>query len=227
LGGVESEPAAPVTLDVFADIACPWCLIGRRRLQRALEAEAPGSVLVRHRAFQLQPDLPPQGEPMRAFFAAKFGSWERAEAMFARVREEGAGEGIAFAFEAMPKAPNTVLAHRAVALAGEQGAQDAALEALYLATFTEGLDITDPAVVTARLARAGVPDPAALRAGLDAGAGLDAVAADLRLASQLGVTAVPLFVADERWAVPGAQAPEVLRGLVDHARLQRGADGGA
>lgn len=211
--------ADPLVLDVFADVACPWCFIGRRRLRRAL-AEA-GPVTVRHRSYQLHPELPPAGAPMAAFAAARWGSPERARRALAAVEREGAAEGIAFAFEAAAKAPNTLLAHRAIALAREQGFEEAALDALFRAHLAEGRDITDAGVVVARLAAAGVRDPAALEAGLATGGGLPAVAADLALAQAWEVAAVPLFVADGRVSLTGAQPPALLAALIAHARTRR------
>src|SRR4051794_13303608 len=213
--------ADPLAVDVFADIACPWCFIGKRRLERALAGLAVPAE-VRWHAFMLQPDLPPEGAPAREFFTQKFGG--DPDAVFARVVEEGRSEGIAFDFGAMPKAPNTMLAHRAVALAAEQSraAQDAAEEALFSAYFEHGADVTDATAVLDALRAAGVPaDLDVLAAGLATGGGAETVGADLRVAAEIGVTAVPTFIADHRYGVPGALPPDQLRRLLNHALLER------
>src|SRR4051812_37561220 len=105
-------------LDVWADVSCPWCYLGHRRLARALEAEPPGSVEVRHRSFLLQPDVPPEGLDFREYMARRFSSPEAMGQALQRVVDEGAGEGMRFDFAAIGRAPNTVLAHGAVQLGG-------------------------------------------------------------------------------------------------------------
>lgn len=201
---------APIVLDVFADIACPWCYIGRRHTERALAAGTPGRFTLHHRAFELQPGFPPEGLPMAEYAAARFGSREHARALFARVHEEGERVGIAFDFAGMPRAANTRLAHRAVVLARAQGAGDAALDALYRAYFEQAQDITDPAVIIARLTDAGLPDPGAVAAGLAGDGAAEEVDADLALGGSLGITGVPLTVAHRRYAVQGAQPAELM-----------------
>lgn len=207
----------PVELEVFADIACPWCLVGHRRLARALEAFPPGAVRVRHRAFQLRPDLPAAGVPARELYARRFGSWERARATFAAVEAEARTDGIELDLAAIATAPNTRLAHRAVALAAEQGAEPEALDALLRACLCEGRDVTQAAVVVERLRAAGIPDPDAIAASLERGGGERSVDEDARLAAELDVTAVPLFVADRGFGLPGAQPAALLVKLLRHA----------
>ncbi|MFN8174409.1 MAG: DsbA family oxidoreductase [Solirubrobacteraceae bacterium] len=210
-------PSKPVELEVFADIACPWCLVGHTRLARALEAFPPGAVRVRHRAFQLRPELPASGVPARDLYARKFGSWERARATFAAVEAQARADGIALDLGAIETAPNTRLAHRAVALAAEQGAELAALDALLRACLCEGRDVTREAVVIERLRTTGIPDPDALAASLEGGGGERSVDEDARLAAELDVTAVPLFVADRGFGLPGAQPAALLVKLIRHA----------
>jgi predicted DsbA family dithiol-disulfide isomerase len=207
----------PVTLDVLADIACPWCLIGLRRLERALREHPPGTFAVRHRAFELQPQMPERGVPFAEFIAQRFGSVDAAGPIFARVAAEGAKDGIAFEFDATPVAPNTRLAHRAIALARDQGFEQEAVEALFLAYFTEGLDVTDFAVVVERLADAGLPDPPALALRLRAGEGEDSVAEDQSIAAQIGVSGVPLVIAGRRLALHGAQDPAAYSAFLQQA----------
>jgi len=220
-------PSPPVELEVFADVACPWCLVGHARLRRALGSFGPGAVRVRHRAFELRPDLPPEGEPAAELYARKFGSEQRAAATFARVEREARRDGLELRLGAIERAPNTRLAQRAVALAGEQGAELPALDALMRAYLCEGLDVGRAEVIVARLAAAGVSDPGAIAAGLAGDGGEASVEADTALAARLDVTAVPLFVADRGFGLPGAQPPELLERLLRHAERRRLGEGPA
>lgn len=207
----------PIALDVFADIACPWCFIGHRRLQAVLAAGAGPAFALRHRAFELQPQMPPRGRPMREYLAERFGSAEDAAERLAGVAAEAQRSGLPFDPEAMAVAPNTRLAHRAVSLARDQGFETPALDALYLAYFAEGRDVTDFAVVVERLADAGLPDPPALAARLAAGEGEEEVAEDETIAAQIRARAVPLVVAGRRIVLQGARDPGVYERFLAHA----------
>jgi predicted DsbA family dithiol-disulfide isomerase len=202
-----------LTLDVWSDLVCPWCFIGKRRLETALAHEPAGAVEVRWHAFQLQPDIPPEGVDAGPYFRAKFGSDEQVAELQRRVSAVAAGEGLRFDFAAQRRAPNTLLAHRAVKLAPDP---DAAIEALFSAHFERGLDIGDRDTV---LELVDGVDPDAL----DAGGGADAVANDLAAAAEIGVTGVPFFVAAGRVALSGAHEPELLRRLIDAGRGQSAA----
>lgn len=203
----------PITLDVWSDLVCPWCFIGKRRLETALAHEPADAVEVRWHAFQLQPDIPVEGVDAEPYFRAKFGSAEQVGEMQRRVAAVAAGEGLAFDFAAQRRAPNTLLAHRAVKLAPDP---DAAIEVLFRAHFEEGEDIGDRDTVL-RLVD-GIDAEA-----LDAGAGADAVANDLAAAAEIGVNGVPFFVAGGRVALSGAHEPELLRRLLDAGRGQSAA----
>ncbi len=206
-----------IPLDVFADIACPWCFIGHHRLRATLADGSGTAFALRHRAFELQPAMPPRGRPMREYLAERFGSAEAAADRLAGLAAEAQRSGIPYDPEAMRVAPNTRLAHRAVTLARDQGFESQALDALYLAHFAEGLDVTDFAVVVERLADAGLPDPPALAARLAAGAGEEEVAEDETIAAQIGARAVPLLVAGRRIVLQGAQEPAVYGRFLAHA----------
>lgn len=218
-------PPPPIELEVFADVACPWCLIGHARLRRALGSFEPGAVRVRHRAFELRPGLPPEGEPAAELYARKFGSVQRAAATFAHVEQEARREGVEMRIGAIERAPNTRLAHRAVALAAEQGAELDALDALMRAYLCEGLDVGRAEVIVARLEAAGIGDPGAIASGLAGDSGEASVEADAALVARLDVTAVPLFVADRGFGLPGAQPPELLEKLLRHAERRRLTEG--
>jgi predicted DsbA family dithiol-disulfide isomerase len=208
---------ASIQVEVFVDLVCPWCYLGKRRLDAAVERFG-GPVDVRYRAFQLQPGLPPEGMPSDEYFAQRFGSPATVESMHARVRAEGEHDGIAFAFDSMERFPNTYLAHRALALAAGASAQAAAAEALFSAYFERGVDIGDLDAVTASVAAAGAPVD---RDDLASGGGSESVDADLAVARELGINGVPFFIADSRFAISGAVPPEHLAKLLAHAREQR------
>src|SRR5947209_1031359 len=133
-----------VTVDVISDLICPWCYIGKRRLERAVAALAGRhEVRVRWHPFQLNPQMPRGGMDRRAYRTAKFGSWERSQALDARVAAVGAAEGLVFAFDKIGRTPNTLDAHRLIRVAGQVGVQDAVVEALFRGYFTEGRDLSD------------------------------------------------------------------------------------
>jgi predicted DsbA family dithiol-disulfide isomerase len=195
-----------VTVDVWSDLVCPWCFIGRHRLQKALANEEPGSVEVRWRAFQLAPDLPAEGVDAESYFAAKFGP-DRIKAMHEHVTDIAAEDGLELRFDLQKRAPNTRLAHRAVKLSPDQ---DAAVATLFSAHFQQGEDLADRDTLLRLL-----PDLDPAR--LDAGEGEAEVDEDLALASQIGINGVPFFVADMKVAVSGAQPAEVLNQLIAQA----------
>ena len=131
----------PLTVDVISDVICPWCYIGKRRLEKAVIAVAGRhEVRVRWHPFQLNPQMPRGGMDRRAYRTAKFGSWEQSQALDAQVAAVGAAEGLVFAFDKMKRTPFTLDAHRLIRLGGQEGIQDVVVEAMFLAYFTEGRD---------------------------------------------------------------------------------------
>jgi predicted DsbA family dithiol-disulfide isomerase len=197
-----------VDIQVWSDVICPWCYIGKNRLERALLGY-PGDVTVTFRAYQLDASPVPRPVPLKASLAAKFGGAERAEQMFAHVTAVAAADGLTLNFD-RAVAANTFDAHRLIAWAAEQGRQHEMLEALQVAHFTDGVDIgSRPAL--ARLAGSIGLDESSALAYLDSTAGATEVNADLAAAHELGITSVPTFVIDGRYALQGAQEPAVLR----------------
>jgi predicted DsbA family dithiol-disulfide isomerase len=196
--------AKPVTIEIASDVVCPWCYIGKRRLEKAL-ARLDGEVEARlvWLPFQLNPEMPGGGMPRAEYRRAKFGSAERARALDARVASEGAGEGIAFAFDKMARTPNTTAAHRLIDLAQAQGKGDAVVEALFRAYFEEARDTGDAAVLQEIAARCGVSGwPEAADA-----ARVTRLEDDVR---GLGIHAVPTFIFNRETGVSGAYPPEAL-----------------
>ena len=193
-----------LTIEVASDVICPWCYIGKKRLEKAL-ALLGGEVKpeIRWLPFQLNPGMPEDGMARADYRKAKFGSVERGRELDARVAAEGRGEGIEFAFERMQRTPNTVAAHRLIQLAQDQGRGSAVVDALFAAYFEQARDIGDAQVLAEIAARCGVQDwPAA--ADADKVSGLeDEVRA-------LGISAVPTFIFDRRLGVSGAHPPQAL-----------------
>jgi predicted DsbA family dithiol-disulfide isomerase len=217
-------------LDIFADTICPWCYIGKRRLETALGMvlSSPGAGLgrtlaIRWRPFLLNPGMPAGGMDRKAYLAWKFGGAGRAEFIADRVAQEGLDDGIPFAFERVARTPNTVDSHRLIAFAQAEGDAPPVVEALFAAYFSEGRDIGDRDELAAIGAQCGL-DESALRRYLASEAGIAEVMAANDEARALGINAVPCFVFDEREALAGAQPPEVFLRLFDFAR-QQGAAG--
>jgi predicted DsbA family dithiol-disulfide isomerase len=203
---VNAGAAATLTIDVVSDVVCPWCFIGKRRLEKAVAA-AGVPVAVRWRPYQLDPTIPPEGKSRRDYLEAKFGSPERIRQLHERVAEAGCGDGIDFAFEAIAVSPNTLDAHRLVRWAADSGVQDRIVEALFRAYFLEGRDVGDHEVL-AEIADAAGMDRGAVRARLASDEDRAAVRAEIDAAQQMGVTGVPTFILAGRYALVGAQPAE-------------------
>jgi predicted DsbA family dithiol-disulfide isomerase len=216
-----------VRIDVISDVVCPWCYIGKRRLAQALQLYRDGAdpapqVEVVWHPFQLNPQLPLQGVERSQYLALKFGA--RAPEIYSRVAAVGRSVGIDFAFEGIVRQPNTVPAHQLIDWARSRGKQDEMVEALFRGYFLEGVDLTqfDNLVELAR--RAGL-DREAARACLDDDAQRQAVLTADGQARTLGVSGVPFFIFDQRLAVSGAQAADVLLGALMKASAEPVAQG--
>src|SRR3954451_796728 len=195
-----------LTIDVISDVICPWCFIGKRRLEKALDGRP---ATVRWHPFQLNPDMPREGIERKAYRISKFGSWERSQQLDAQVAAAGQGEGIAFNFDRQVRTPNTLAAHRVIWLAGERGVQDAVAEALFLAYFTEGRDLSDRQTLVEVAVGAGL-DRAEVDELLVGDRGLDVVQAGEEQARRLGVSGVPFFVVNGKVTLSGAQPPTLF-----------------
>lgn len=200
-----------VTVDVVSDVVCPWCYLGQKRLDRAIAANPDIDVVVHWRPYQLDPTIPAGGVDRQQYMLAKFGDPSRIAQAHQRLVGLGAAEGIDFAFEAIKVAPNTLDAHRVLRWAGAaaDGTQDRLVRRLFRLNFEEGADIGDHAVLADAAAEAGMDD-AVVRTLLPSGADVDAVKAEIATASRMGITGVPCFLLEGRYAVMGAQDAEVL-----------------
>lgn len=191
-------------IEIYADIVCPWCWIGERRLFQALSSVPEEQVSVRWRAFQLQPDARSEGTALVEWLASRYGGEAAVRRMIARVTQVAQGEGLTMNFD-RAIAANTFDAHRLVWKSYGAGVQREAVEALHRAHFTGGLDLGSPQVLSSIALDLGVPDIAATDEGARE------VQADLELGRELGVTGVPMFVFNGRYALSGAQDPETFR----------------
>ncbi len=205
-------PAGTLTIDVISDVVCPWCYIGKRRLEGALaqwaaahpEAPAPR---VQWRPFQLNPTLPDTGMSRREYVKRKFG--DQGAANYARVAAVGKEVGIPFAFDAIERQPNTLAPHALIGAAGELGIQDAMVEALFRAYFLDGRDMTDRATLLEVATNVGMTREQA-EAVLDSPEARETAALEDERARELGVSGVPFFIFNGRLAVSGAHPAETL-----------------
>ncbi len=204
-------------IDIYSDTVCPWCFIGKRRLERALRERPQEDLEISWRAFQLNPDMPEEGMDRQRYLAAKFGGPEGARRVYDQVRAAGADENIAFDFEAIRRTANTVKSHRLIRFAAEERLQDAMVEALFQAYFLRGEDIGDQAVLTAAAEQAGL-DRDMVTAYLESDAEADVIRAEDAHARQIGIQGVPTFILDNKYVLSGAHPPEVLFQLFDVAK---------
>lgn len=204
-------------IDIVSDVVCPWCFIGKRRLEKALALRPEIEAEITWRPFQLNPDLPPEGVERRAYLAAKFGGNAHVERIYANLAEAGATVDIPFAFDRIRRTPNTCDAHRLLRYAGAEGSADAMMEALFRAYFIDGRDIGDRAVLAAIAGEVGL-DADEAGAFLASPAEREQVLAEDRGARRLGISAVPCFIFERQYAVSGAQEPEFFLPVFDLVR---------
>ena len=202
---------APITIDVVSDAVCPWCYLGQKRLDQALAATPEVEASVRWRPYQLDASIPAGGVDRKAYMEAKFGNSGRLRAAHDRLVELGREAGITFAFDRIELSPNTLDAHRLIRWAGGSGeaVQNAVVRRLFKAYFEEGRDIGSHEALVGLAGEAGM-DAALVEALLASDADRDAVRAEIETASRMGVTGVPCFLLDGRYAVVGAQDTAVL-----------------
>ena len=192
-------------IDLYSDMVCPWCRIGKKNMYDAIMAwarETGETIPVTYHAFQLDPALPPEGKPFRESMESKFGDASRLDPMLQRVAEADAGVGLTFNWDRVTRMPNTMLAHRITALLPEDRRKDW-VEAVMDAYFEHGQDIADLNVLLELAAQIG-SDPADIRRRLEAGEGAQEVEADLEAARTMGISGVPFFIINNKYALSGA-----------------------
>ncbi|GAA0563772.1 DsbA family protein [Paractinoplanes ferrugineus] len=208
-------------IQVWSDVVCPWCYLGKIRLEKAI-ASFEGDVTVTYRAYQLDPSPVPWPMPIKEAMAAKVGGRERAEEMLAHVTSIAAGDGIRLDYD-RAVAANTFDSHRLIAWAAGQERQADMLAALQRAYFVDGADIGSRPILAAVAGSIGLDRDAAL-AYLKSEAGRDAVDTDLAEARELGITSVPSFVIDGKYAVQGAQEPAALLAALEEIARREAVD---
>jgi predicted DsbA family dithiol-disulfide isomerase len=206
-------------IEVWADVVCPWCWIGESRLYRALEQRPDVQAEVIWRPYQLQPDMPPEGQPWDEVVRTKFGGPERARAMFVHVAAAGAADGLEFDFEKITAAPSTRNAHRLILLAQEAGIGREMAEALFRANFMEGRDVGKTGVLADVASQVGLDRDRIARfvGGDQLGRIVDESQAE---AKELGIDGVPFFVLDGKYAFSGAQPLETFVAVLDRVRSE-------
>jgi predicted DsbA family dithiol-disulfide isomerase len=199
-----------LAVDVISDVICPWCYIGKRRLEKAIGAVGgQHECRVRWHPFQLNPLMPKDGISRREYRIRKFGSWERSSDLDAHVAAAGAAEGIPFAFDRIERTPNTIDAHRLIWLADQQGVQDAIVEALFRAYFTDGRDISNRERLIDVVAQAGL-DRQLAESVLNCDEGMDAIKAADEQVRRFRVDSVPFFIVNGGITLSGAQPPDTF-----------------
>lgn len=212
-----------VTVDVVSDVVCPWCYLGKARLDQAIADLADDiEVSVNWRPYQLNPDLPPQGVDHKAHLAAKLGGQAAVDRAHEMLEGLGRADGIDFDFNAVKISPNTLDAHRLIRWALTHGpdVQNTVATLLFKANFEEGRNVGDPEVLLDIAEQAGMERPV-VAALLASNADKDTVSAEIETARGMGVTGVPCFILDGQYAVMGAQSVEVLaNALRDIAKMK-------
>lgn len=201
-----------ITIDVVSDVVCPWCYLGRKRLEQAIESiKDELAVSVTFRPYQLNPDMPPEGVDHKKHLAEKLGGADAVDRAHDMLTGLGHEAGIDFDFAAVKISPNTLDAHRLLRWAMIEGTevQGRVALALFKAYFEEGRNVGDRTVLL-DIAEASGMDRAVVSALFSAGADVDSVKEEISMAREMGVTGVPCFIIDNKYAVMGAQSADVL-----------------
>ena len=212
-----------ITVDIVSDVVCPWCYLGKARLDLAIaEVQDEIGIDVNWRPYQLNPDYPPEGVDHQKALAAKLGGKDNMDRAHEQLRQLGSEVGIAFDFGAIKIGPNTLDAHRLITWAGTEGrdVQEKVVAALFKANFEEGRNVGDLAVLLNIAEEAGL-DRAVVKRLLESDADKDAVLDEIDAAQKMGVAGVPFFIFDQQYALSGAQPVEVLvEAFRDIARMK-------
>ena len=203
-------------IDVISDVMCPWCYIGKRRIEAAVERRPDIAVEIIWHPFKLDPTIPRGGVDRKEYLERKFGGPEGAAEIYARISKAGLAEGIPFAFDRIVRSPNTTDAHRLIRWARESGDQDQVVESLFQAYFRDGRDIENADVLSGIADDAGM-DADRIRQRLATNEAVAEVDADIAFAQKIGVTGVPTFLLAQKLAVVGAQGPDIVVQAMDQA----------
>ncbi|HZY54037.1 MAG TPA: DsbA family oxidoreductase [Reyranella sp.] len=198
-----------IYVDIVSDTICPWCYIGKRRFERALDLSGRNDIAISWRPFQLNPDMPPEGMTRDDYVRAKSGGGDRPRQIYQAIAESGREAGIEFQFSKIKRTPNTVLSHRLVYWSAKQERQDEVVASLFKAYFEDGLDLGDLDILVECAARVGL-DREDARKFLQSDDGRQEVVASDVYARRLGINGVPCFIVNRKYAVSGAQPPSAF-----------------
>ena len=205
-------------IEIYSDVICPWCFVGKRRLEQALEqVESAHPAQVLWRPFELNPTMPKEGLDRRSYLEAKFGGAKALHTMEDRVAQAGEAEGIEFAFDRIVRTPNTFDAHRLIWFAGQQGCQDEVVEALFFSYFTEGRDIGNLDSLTDVAADSGL-NREEVRVFLASDRAVQEVRAEEAAGHRLGIRGVPYFLLNGSLSISGAQPPDIFVSALQQAK---------
>jgi predicted DsbA family dithiol-disulfide isomerase len=219
---IETSPGARHELTIVSDVICPWCFVAKKNLERALGL-LPNrrDYSIVWRPYELNPSMPKEGMDRREYRSRKFGSWEHSLALDAQVAQAGQQAGITFRHDLMKRTPNTLNAHRLIWFAQHEGVQDAVVEGLFKAYFTEGRDVGDLEVLAGLGAAAGL-DRVKTAAFLASDEGAEEVRLEERMAVSKGISAVPTLILDGEELFSGARKPDAITAhlteVVAHAK---------
>jgi predicted DsbA family dithiol-disulfide isomerase len=201
-------------IDIISDVVCPWCFIGKRRLEKALTMRPEIETDITWRPFQLNPDMPAEGMARADYIATKFGDTSHSRRIHQTIAEAGATVGIDFAFDKIKRSPNTRNAHRLIRYATRQGLGNDVVTRLFEGYFMQGRDVGDIAALATIAGEAGLDEREA-RAFLSGDSERDEIVAEDRNARRLGVNAVPCYIFAGQYAISGAQEPEFFLPVFD------------
>ena len=207
---------SPLMIDVFSDVVCPWCFIGKRRLEKAVALRPEVPVEVRYRPYFLNPWVPREGMSRVDYLTTKFGSPERYEKIALRVAQAAANEGLTYNIGALARQPNTLDCHRLILWAGGIGKAAQVKQRLMGIYFSEGGDLSDRDVLVQAASDCGL-DPIEVRSLLASDTDVASVERAATSAQEAGIEGVPFYVFGNVLAVSGAQAPEYLAGAIERA----------
>ena len=201
-------------IDIVSDTVCPWCFIGKRRLERAFLLRPDMQFNIHWRAYRLDPSVPAEGVDRKAYMRAKFGDNPNRQAMSDALQAAGRSEEIAFDFDAIARTPNTLDSHRLIRWAGGAGLQNEVVERLFTAYFEDGRDIGNRDVLVEIASDVGM-DSALVADLLDQGEDRELIEREDALAHRMGISGVPTFIFENKYLVSGAQDAETLAQVMD------------
>ena len=210
-------------IDVVSDVICPWCFLGKRRLDAALESLDGLDVFVRWRPFMLDPTIPPEGLDRHDYMLKKFGE-ERLKTIHAPLIQAGEELGVPYNFDAITRTPNTLDAHRLIRWSHTIDRQHETAERLFMAYWSEGQDVSDRDVLARCAGDVGI-NAAQIRELLDSEQDVAETKAEIQHATTIGVTGVPTFILAQSYALVGAQSPEVLADAIGRVAKEMAAEG--